>query len=93
MAGLRARKSLREVVVESFGAGRVEAEWEIDSRMPARVRPLVQRPRAGTGLRRPAQTPGDRVRQMRRSRPMLRPRTTFQLPLLRSLQTCASSVS
>ena len=53
-AGRKARKSLREIAVDLFGAdpgsgsgaGRVAAEWHPDGPMRARVRRLLQRARA-----------------------------------------------
>ena len=53
-AGRKARKSLREIAVDLFGAdpgsasgaGRVAAEWHPDGPMRARVRRMLQRARA-----------------------------------------------
>ena len=42
-AGRKARKSLRDIAVDLFGAERVAAEWLPGGSMRARVRRLVQR--------------------------------------------------
>ena len=51
LAGWRAGKSLRELAAELYGRGEVEACWNADSPMRARMRLLLSRAgaRAGAG--------------------------------------------
>ena len=49
LAGLRSGKSMREIAVGLYGAGRVAADWHGDSRMRAKVRRLADRARDASG--------------------------------------------
>ena len=49
LAGVRSGKSMREIAVDLYGAGRVAADWHGDGRMRAKVRRVVQRARDASG--------------------------------------------
>lgn len=51
LAGIRSRKSLREIALDLYGADQVEAEWHGDSWMRAVVRWLVDRVEASSDER------------------------------------------
>ena len=46
LAGVRSRKSMREIGVDLYGADAVAADWHLDGWMRAQVRRLVHRARA-----------------------------------------------
>ena len=49
LAGRRAGRSLREIAVELYGRGEVEACWHDDSAMRSKVRRLLAKARARDG--------------------------------------------
>ena len=55
LAGIRSRKSMREIAVDLYGADRVGAEWSVDSWMRAQVQRLVFRARAAARAEAPVE--------------------------------------